>query len=299
MDLAIVIPYYRIEYFEKTLNSLAKQTNKNFNVYIGNDASPDNPNKLIKQYSSTISIKYTKFDRNIGLNSLVNQWKRCISLINDEKWLMLLGDDDMLSDDAIEMWYEHFEDFNSKSNVIRFSTQLINEKEECTSEIFNHPQWESGTDSFFRKFDRKTRSSLSEYIFSKDSYEKFGFLDLDLGWHSDDRAWLDFSNKKPIYSITDAIIFIRFSESSISGSENNLYLKRKASIKFYESLIKNRVSVFSKTQKIEIIKRYTFLKRSQRPLKLIEWINLLLYYIKFFQLKSFKQFIKAFISNYF
>lgn len=40
--LAIVIPYYKITFFEDTLESLAHQTDKRFKVYIGDDASPKN-----------------------------------------------------------------------------------------------------------------------------------------------------------------------------------------------------------------------------------------------------------------
>ena len=39
-ELAVVIPYYKIDYFEETLISLKNQTNRNFNIYVGNDCSP-------------------------------------------------------------------------------------------------------------------------------------------------------------------------------------------------------------------------------------------------------------------
>jgi glycosyltransferase involved in cell wall biosynthesis len=48
MKLTIVIPYYKSTLFEKTLQSLANQTNKIFTVYIGDDASLKNPIILIK-----------------------------------------------------------------------------------------------------------------------------------------------------------------------------------------------------------------------------------------------------------
>lgn len=297
--LAIVVPYFKLKFFDKTLKSLANQTNKDFTVYIGNDASLENPEELIAEYSSILNIKYIRFEENLGSVSLVNQWKRCIEMTKNEKWIMLLGDDDVLNENTVEVWYKEFKDFNLKSNVIRFSTQLINEKDEVTSKIFTHPKWETSIDSFFRKFNKQTRSSLSEYIFSKESYEKFGFFNFNLGWHSDDLAWLDFSDGKPIYAIGDTTVFIRFTESSISGKEDNLNLKREASIKFYESLVRNKFLIFSKNQKLDIIKKYAFLKRSQRPFKLADWINLSLYYLRYFQLKSFKQFIKSFINYYF
>jgi len=37
--LAIVIPYYKRTFFEETLQSLAKQTDKRFVVYVGDDTN--------------------------------------------------------------------------------------------------------------------------------------------------------------------------------------------------------------------------------------------------------------------
>jgi len=48
--LAIVIPYYKLTFFEATLQSLADQTDKRFKVYIGDDASPENPSRLLERY---------------------------------------------------------------------------------------------------------------------------------------------------------------------------------------------------------------------------------------------------------
>ncbi len=39
-SLAIVISFYKIIFFEETLQSLANQIDKRFKVCIGNDASP-------------------------------------------------------------------------------------------------------------------------------------------------------------------------------------------------------------------------------------------------------------------
>ena len=47
MSLAIVIPYYNIHFFDKTLFSLSCQTDKRFKVYIGNNNSPNDPMELI------------------------------------------------------------------------------------------------------------------------------------------------------------------------------------------------------------------------------------------------------------
>ena len=75
--LAIVIPYYKLTYFEATLKSLVNQTNKNFSVYIGNDNSPEDPQDLIDKYSEIIT-SYKKFETNLGGEFLTKQWERCI-----------------------------------------------------------------------------------------------------------------------------------------------------------------------------------------------------------------------------
>ena len=105
INLAIVIPYYKINFFEKTLSSLAQQTDKRFRVYIGDDASPDSPEKLLEKYQGKFNFTYKKFNDNLGSISLVKQWERCIDMMKDEEWLMILGDDDVLDTNVVEQFY--------------------------------------------------------------------------------------------------------------------------------------------------------------------------------------------------
>ena len=101
MMLAIIIPYYKLTFFEETLNSLFNQTDKRFIVYIGDDASPENPLVLLEKFKGEFEYQYFKFDTNEGGISLVNQWHRCIDLANED-WIMILGDDDILSLNLVE-----------------------------------------------------------------------------------------------------------------------------------------------------------------------------------------------------
>jgi hypothetical protein len=78
------------------LLSLKNQTNKQFTVYIGNDASSEDPSELLKKYNHDFAFRYKKFDSNQGSISLTKQWERCLKLIGDEPWVMILGDDDKL-----------------------------------------------------------------------------------------------------------------------------------------------------------------------------------------------------------
>ena len=247
--LAIIIPYFKLVFFEETLKSLANQTDKRFKVYIGDDASPECPKALIEKYYNSINLNYKRFENNLGGTSLVKHWDRCILLTKKEKWLMILGDDDVLDANVVESFYAHQSEFSEKSNVIRYASKIIKQELGTLSDIYINPLWEKPTDSFFRKYQWLSRSSLSEYIFTRESYETFGFKDYPLAWYSDDMAWLDFSDNKPIYSINEAIVYFRFSANNISGKEDNLAEKEKSEFCFYKRLVKKHLRTCNLNQK--------------------------------------------------
>ncbi|MEO7975761.1 glycosyltransferase family 2 protein [Flavobacterium sp.] len=254
--LAIVIPYYKSCFFKETLDSLLNQTNQQFKVYIGDDASPENPDNLLDDFKGLLNFEYHRFENNLGSQSLVSQWKRCINLIRDEDWIMILGDDDVLEENVVEAFYNNLDEIEQeKVDVIRFATRIIDVNGQYISDIYFHPKLEKAVDAFWRKFMGKTRSSLSEYIVKRKSLFKFGFREYPLAWHSDDMAWLEFSDFKRIYTINSAKLYIRLSEKSISGNKDNNYQKKTASKLFYYTISDKYISYFSKTQRIKIIAR--------------------------------------------
>ena len=274
--LAIIIPYYKRTFFEATLRSLAAQTCKDFKVYIGNDASTEDPADLLQHFQGQFDFVYRCFETNLGGVSLTQQWERCIALSANEPWLMILGDDDLLGEKVVEAFYKNLEEIEKIGcNVVRFATQIIDGEGETISKVFGHPKLEKATDSFWRKFKGETRSSLSEYIFSRVAYSKYGFKDYPLAWHSDDMAWLEFSFFENIFSINSKVIKIRESVISISGRKDNSILKTTASHFFYFYLSDNYIDKFSKCQKIGLInkvEKYFFQNKSSFLfVKLLKW----------------------------
>jgi len=297
--LAIVIPYYKIQFFEATLRSLANQTDKRFTVYIGDDASPDDPSEVLQQFSGQFPFEYHRFETNRGGTSLVRQWDRCVDLIREEEWIMILGDDDVLSDNTIASWYGHYEQFKGKTNVVKFASKIIFQETDRISDPFLHPVWEKATDSFFKKTTALTRSSLSEYIFTKRAYTTYGFYDYPLAWYSDDRAWIDFSEQKNIYTINESFVFIRFSEMNISGRQDNTVLKKKAKEQFFGDYILKKVALFSKKERLALLLLYEVAIKDQRKLVLKEWLRLgKLYALNFTPISFLKLIRRFFISTF-
>ncbi|WP_167597904.1 glycosyltransferase [Leeuwenhoekiella sp. ZYFB001] len=226
-SLAIVIPYYKLKFFRHTLESLASQSNKSFTVYIGNDGSPENPDCIISEYQSRISINYTDFKNNVGSTSLVNHWRRCISMVNDEKYLMILGDDDILDPDCIQEFYKVV-DLIEKQNikVLRYATRVIDVLGKPIGKEHYCVQYESSLEFFIKKLSGKARSSLSEYIFLLEQ-AKLSRLELPLAWYADDLLYLKASDFGTIYTINESKVNVRASSLNISG---NKLLNRKKNI---------------------------------------------------------------------
>jgi hypothetical protein len=293
--LAIVIPYYKLTFFEATLHSLANQTDTRFKVYIGDDASPEDPSDLLENYKGQFDFVYHYFEENLGGTSLVKQWERCIALSGEEEWIMILGDDDVLGFNVVEEFYKNLEGIKAVSKVIRFATQKIDCKNiNILNELYLHPKIEKSTEYFFRHF----RSSLSEYIFSKEKVLTIGFKDFPLGWFSDVLAVLEFSDFKELYTINEALVYIRISGLSISGSQRDPDLKSKSAFKFYYYLLSEKSNHFTKTEKHVLLKKInnSYLNNKKK----IKWFFKIsnIYFINFF-FKDYYYFLKAIFSSCF
>jgi hypothetical protein len=149
--LAIVIPYFKRTFFEATLESLANQTDKRFKVYIGDDATPENPSDLLEKYKGKFDFAYHRFETNLGGISLTQQWERCIALSGEEGWIMILGDDDVLGENVTAAFYDNLPEVEQKEiNVVRFATQKIGRDGNFISDFYYHPQIENAVDFFQR-----------------------------------------------------------------------------------------------------------------------------------------------------
>jgi glycosyltransferase involved in cell wall biosynthesis len=219
--LAIVIPYYKSTYFEETLLSIANQTDKRFKVYIGDDSSIYNPLGLLNVYINKIDLNYHRFEINLGNISLTKQWERCINLTQNEEWLMVLGDDDVLEHNVVEEFYAIVDKDNI--DLIRFKLQTIDENGNVKSLNSEHKVFETSHDLLESMFCSKETITASEFIFRREVYiEHNGFVEFPLAWFSDNATWLTFSKQKGVYNIQHASVYWRLSGVNISSSSSDI-----------------------------------------------------------------------------
>ena len=124
--IAVIIPAYKDTYLLNTLISINNQTDKKFNLYICNDSSPYNIEKVLADFKkiNKIHFEYIKFENNLGGSDLIQHWNRCINQIKNEEWIWLFSDDDLMEDNCIRD-LNHQINLGIKEDVIYFNINII------------------------------------------------------------------------------------------------------------------------------------------------------------------------------
>lgn len=241
IQLAIIIPYYKDRYINKVLRSIEQQTNKQFNVYIGDDNSPYPINAMLDGLNETFKNKvfYHRFPSNLGSVSLTKQWERCIGLSINEPYIWLFSDDDIMPVDAVQRFYEFMLD-KDKIDVLRFDIQIIDDGNNVLEPSKPHPKFETAKQFLERRLKGECISTACEYIFSRHVFnKKNGFVEFPLAWASDDATWANFAEENGILTIQGNPVSWRMGGFNISSDKSLTYKKKiEASILYLEFISK-------------------------------------------------------------
>lgn len=238
-SLAIVIPAYRGRYLARTLESLASQTNGNFRVYVGDDASPEDLRGICESFRGRLDLQYVRFDENLGGRDLVAQWKRCVEL-SHEDWVWLFSDDDLMQPDCVDAFLKTS---RKGLDLLHFNVDVI-DADGNIIESCDFPRRLSASRFVRGRLLKGLRSYAVEYVFRRSAYEAAGgFVPFDLAWNSDDASWLSISAGRPICSISGPRVQWRRSGSNISSTADSATVRRKldASLEYLAWLRKRRL----------------------------------------------------------
>ena len=255
--LAIVIPYYKASFFDELLNALDQQSNRNFNLYIGDDYSPDHPDSIIKKYSDAINITYHRFPDRLGHISLARQWQRCLDLVKDEEWVWILPDDDLPSSNCVEEFYQALQsDQINNINVIRFPLNIIDQDGILIKKANQNPVTENNYQFYSRLIRGETEASLGDNIFRVSSLAgSDGIPDFPEAWGSDHAMILRASSGGLIYNLNNATFNFRMSNENISSRNMDGSKKMQARITF-ANWLKNNEDIFPEKPDMEFYKYF-------------------------------------------
>ena len=235
--LAIVIPAYKAAFLSKTLDSLAQQTNQNFTVYVGNDAGPEVIVEIVDVFRDKLNIYYQYFENNIGGQSLVKQWERCFTLIQDEEWIWLLPDDDFADPECVAHFYSGLQKGNF--DLFRFNVHFVNADETIFKANAVLPIVQTAFDSLMEKLSFSRPSTVAEFIFNRKKFEGVGFTEIPMAWGTDDLLWYQLGHDKGIRGCNEAYVYLRQSDLNISNNYRSLGREKiAANFIFFEKLLK-------------------------------------------------------------
>lgn len=226
--LAIIIPAYKAAFLPAALDSIAAQTCKDFTLYIGDDSSPEPIGDIVEQYRGKIELVYQRFDNNLGGKDLVAQWERCIAMNQDEPYIWLFSDDDVMEPNCVEALLRQVNKTNGAYDVYHFDVNEINDEGKVTSQLPVYPQALNAYDYYKGKALDKYRSYVVENVFSRRVYEQAGgFKNFNLAWGSDVATWCIFCGKNGMYKVPDAKVLWRRSCLNITPDNSRQIAERK------------------------------------------------------------------------
>ncbi len=235
--LAIVIPAYKTKFLRAALQSIAAQTDQRFQVYVGDDASPEPVETIVREFSGKISVRYQRFNENLGKKSLVGQWQRCLKLAN-EPWLWLFSDDDLMDAGCVAAFYAELEKTSGQHDVYRFNSVVEKTASRFSGALAEakplHPRLQTGREFLCSQLAGDSNIFMQGIIFSRVAWLQVGIPEFPLAWKTDDVFIASLGEPRAICAIAGPCLRWRWSDENISGSKSKLLaqLKMQANLQF-------------------------------------------------------------------
>ena len=226
-SIAIVIPAYKATFLSATLDSIAAQTCKDFTLYVGDDCSPEPIGRIVEAYRDKINMVYQRFDSNLGGTDLVAQWERCIAMSEDEPYIWLFSDDDVMEPNCVEELLRQIDRTNGVYDLYHFDVDRIDERGRLISSKEDYPTILTAYQYYRGKNAGRFSSFAVDNVFSRRIYERHGFVKFDLAWGSDVATWIVFCGEKGMYTVPDARVKWRESSRNITPDNSRQIAERK------------------------------------------------------------------------
>lgn len=225
-SIAIVIPAYKSVFFRQTLDSLACQSDPRFTVYIGDDCSPEDLRSIADEFKDRLDLHYFRFRENVGGRDLVSQWRRCVDLARDEKFICLFSDDDIMEKDCMRQFRLCLEN-NPDYDVYHWNISIIDASGRHRKETPDFPDFLSSADFFKKLYSGKIDARMPEFIFRASALKDQGFVSFDLAFRTDNATVMAIAARKGICSIPgESRVLWRDSGINISSSTDTALAER-------------------------------------------------------------------------
>ena len=227
-QLGIYVPAYKSTFLRESLASICAQTDQRFNLYVGDDASPQALKEVVSEFTARRPVSYHRFDVNLGGRSLAKQWSRCLALGN-EPWVWLFADDDVMDPQCVSRFYEVLAETGGSFDVYRFNHRVIQANGQEAYPTTLHPKVETGLQFACARLQGVRYGFAQELVLSRRKLVQIdGFVEFPLAWAADDATLILMAGDKGIRTIPGPKVHWRLSGQNLSSMVTGGYAHQKA-----------------------------------------------------------------------
>jgi glycosyltransferase involved in cell wall biosynthesis len=214
--LAIIIPAFKPDFLAQALQCLVRQTDQRFQLYVFDDASPADLQGIVRSVLPTRPVTFHRFEKNLGGESIARHWDRCVAQTS-EPWLWIFSDDDLLDDHCVAAFHKFLATAGETTDIVRFDARIVDEADRLVGLHPRHMTGETGLEFTYGRLMGWRLTFMQQLVFRRSAYAQAGgFLDLPLGWHTDDACVIGLGWQRPIGHIPEARIYWRRSGKNLT-----------------------------------------------------------------------------------
>jgi len=246
--VTIAIPTYnRSNFIAESITSAINQTFTDIEILIIDNNSSDNTKNVVKSFNDK-RIRYIKNDINIGM---MNNWNECIKK-SRAKYLMILGDDDILLPNFIEESLKVF----SKHKNLGFTFSHINKVDENGKTLtkWGYKFFSSGLILGINYLKTTIRNSCcmtnsSSALINKEVFNKVGYFECPIARNTFDlNMWIKITNEFDVFFINKILSNYRIHKNQITEVHWRRKDRQTGKVGTYLELIEAIGLIFKKQQ---------------------------------------------------
>ncbi len=227
ITFSIIIPAYKPQYLQESIESVTKQTYPHWQLVIVNDGSPNDLDSIANKYKDD-RIVYKKRNKGYGSQKLVSNWNDCLRYATGD-YVINMGDDDILLPHCLLEYAELISAY-PQVNVLHGWTEIINEKSEIIGLTQQHPEHESAGAFILRSW--KGDDFYMGDIVIKRSWlmDNGGYIDFPYAWNSDHITAFQAAFEHGVVSTKRVVFGYRKHSATVSNTVQNLSGKLMADV---------------------------------------------------------------------
>lgn len=222
--VSIAIPAYKAEFLSEAIDSALGQDYTNIELIIVNDASPYDLDGILARYNDS-RIRYYKNEKNLGKQSIVLNWNKCLSLAKGE-FFVLLCDDDILLPSFVSDLLKLSERYPSCNVFHARKYNMYSDGRKEASPVW--PDFEEGETFIKNSMNKYRHHTVTEFMFRTLTLKNNrGYVNFPVGFYSDRATIMQIGLTGGIVSSDKCLVIFRFSDGHITSSKDPFYSMEK------------------------------------------------------------------------